>query len=142
MRVLFDTNVVLDVLLDRAPHAEPAAVLLAQVETGEITGYICATTVTTIHYLAGKASGTGQAKKHVGRLLSLMEVAPVNRPVLEGALASKISDYEDAVIVEAARQVDTQAIVTRNQKDFRASAVPVYTPAEMLKLLRLREEEE
>ena len=138
MRVLFDTNV----LLDRAPHAEPAAVLLAQVETGEITGYICATTVTTIHYLAGKASGTGQAKKHVGRLLSLMEVAPVNRPVLEGALASKISDYEDAVIVEAARQVDTQAIVTRNQKDFRASAVPVYTPAEMLKLLRLREEEE
>ncbi|MDY0088726.1 MAG: PIN domain-containing protein, partial [Coriobacteriia bacterium] len=53
--MLFDTNVVLDVLLDREPHAEVAARLLSLVDQGRLDGMVCATTVTTIHYLASKA---------------------------------------------------------------------------------------
>jgi len=140
MRVLFDTNIVLDLLLDRKPHAEAAADLFARVESGEMTGYIGATTVTTIHYLAAKAVGARRARTLVGRLLNLMEVAPVSRAVLESALESATADYEDAVLCEAARQVDAQAIVTRNRADFRKSPLPVYTPVEMLKLLQLRAE--
>jgi len=55
VKVLFDTNVLLDVLLNREPHAEPAARLLSLVDTGELEGVICATTVTTVHYLASRA---------------------------------------------------------------------------------------
>jgi predicted nucleic acid-binding protein len=51
MRVLFDTNVILDVLLERRPFSESASKLLSRVEKGEITGLVCATTITTIYYL-------------------------------------------------------------------------------------------
>jgi predicted nucleic acid-binding protein len=138
--VLFDTNVVLDLLLNRKPHSGPAAELFARVESGELSGYIGATTVTTIHYLAEKAVGARRARVLVSRLLNLVEVAPVSRAVLEAALETGISDHEDAVPCEAARQVDAQAIVTRNRPDFRNAPLPVHTPAEMIKLLRLKEE--
>ena len=62
MRVLFDTNVVLDLLLARQPHVETAAALVARVERGELTGCLCATTVTTIFYLASKAVGAEAAR--------------------------------------------------------------------------------
>jgi hypothetical protein len=65
------------------------------------------------------------------KLLNIFDVAPVNRHVLEGALAADFSDFEDAVIHEAACQVGVDAIVTRNQKDFKKSRLPVYSSEEM-----------
>jgi hypothetical protein len=91
--------------------------------------------VTTIHYLAAKVVGARRARAEVARLLSLFEIAPVNRGVLEGALQAGFSDFEDAVTHEAARQVDAQAIVTRNLRDFKRSAIPVYSPGDMLAVL-------
>jgi predicted nucleic acid-binding protein len=135
LRVLFDTNVVLDLLLDREPHSTHAAELFSRVECGEITGFVCATTITTIHYLASKANGIHSAKKGVQNLLTLFDIAPVNRSVLEGALVGKFHDYEDAVVHEAARQIDAKAIVTRNARDFKFSTIPVYSPDEMVKML-------
>ena len=67
MRILFDTNVILDVLLDREPFSTTAAKLFSKVETGEITGYVCATTITTIHYLARKVIGTGSAMEEINK---------------------------------------------------------------------------
>lgn len=132
MRILFDTNVVLDLLLDRQPFAEPAAALFARVERGEDSGYLCATTVTTIFYLASKTLGAGQARLHVKTLLELFEIAPVSRPVVEGALLAGFDDFEDAVLHEAARHADVQCIVTRNIKDFKRASLPVYMPDELL----------
>ena len=57
MKTLFDTNVILDVLLDREPFSDEASFLLSKVERAEIVGFICATTVTTIYYIASKALG-------------------------------------------------------------------------------------
>ena len=74
MSYLFDTNVILDVLLDRLPFAEPAAILLARAERGEIQGFACATTVTTVFYLARKAVGRELARGQVGDLLSILNV--------------------------------------------------------------------
>jgi predicted nucleic acid-binding protein len=136
MIILFDTDVVLDLLLDRQPFSGVAAELFSRVEKGSVTGYVCATTVTTVHYLAGKAVGAARAKRHIRDLLALLEVAPVNRPVIEGALHGKYHDFEDGVIAEAAHHVGATAIVTRNVRDFRVSVVPVYSPTEMVKMLR------
>ena len=63
MRILFDTNVVLDVLLDREPFSTEAASLFSKVEIGVLSGYICATTITTIYYLARKAVGSESARR-------------------------------------------------------------------------------
>ena len=132
---LIDTNVILDVLLDRLPFAEPAAILLARAERGEIQGFACATTVTTIFYLARKAVGRELARGQVGDLLSILNVAPVNRAVLERAAESEIDNFEDAVIVESARQVQARAILTRNERDFVKSPIPVYSPISLPALL-------
>jgi predicted nucleic acid-binding protein len=135
LKILFDTNVVLDLLLDRAPFAEASEQILSRVEAGELSGYLCATTVTTIHYLAARALGARRALAEVRKLLALFEIAPVNRPILESALESDFSDFEDSVLYEAARQVGADAIVTRNKPDFRQARLPVHSPEEMIRIL-------
>jgi len=135
LKILFDTNIVLDVLMDRLPYSDAAVELFSKVEDGTNMGYLCGTTVTTVYYLAAKTVGAARAREEIGKLLSLFEVAPVNRHVLEAALALEFNDFEDAVIHEAACHVGADAIVTRNRKDFKKSAIPVYSSEEMAKIL-------
>lgn len=139
MKVLFDTNVILDVLLQREPHVAASANLLSRAETGEVLCVLCATTVTTLYYLVAKAIGSARATAHLRDLLALCEVAPVQRPVLEKALDAGFGDFEDAVLHEAARQAATDAIVTRNAQHFKKSALPVFTPEELIQVLMARE---
>ena len=136
MKVLFDTNVVLDQLLERQPHVDSAEQLMSLVDAGCIEGLICSTTATTIHYLASKAVGAPAALDYVRTLLSIFDVACVDREVLRGALDLGFPDFEDAVIHEAAREAGAAAIVTRNGKDFARSELPVFSPAELLAAVR------
>lgn len=136
--MLRDTNVILDVLLARQPHAEASAAVLGVVEARVVTGLIGATTVTTIHYLVAKVLGARVARRHVETLLSLCEVAPVNEDVLRDALGLGFADYEDAVLHEAARRARASAIVTRDQDGFKRATLPVVAPTEFLATLRQR----
>ena len=136
MRVLLDTNVVLDVLLDRKEFVAESLAIVDLVERGAVTGLLCATTITTLAYLAGKTVGKQQATIQIRQLLSLFEIAPVTRAVLDGALASKAADFEDAVLAEAAHQAGAQAIITRNLRDFAHSPVRAHTPAQWLAMHR------
>lgn len=132
MKVLFDTNVVLDVLLDREPHIEVAAKLFALVDNGRLKGAISVTTVTTIYYIAAKSFGRRRAHSQVRELLTLFEVAPVDRGVLGRALDLDFTDFEDAVLHEAARNAGAAAIVTRDAADFANATVPILDPRELL----------
>ena len=134
--MIFDTNVVLEVLLDRDPFAGDAAHLFASAERGDLDAFLCATTITTIHYLASKALGSDQARVLVKKLLSLFEIAPVNRSVLESAEELGFTDFEDAVLHEAARHAGVQAIVTRDPKGFAQAVLPIYAPDLLLKALK------
>ncbi len=136
MIILFDTNVILDVMLDRLPFSEPASQLLSYVERGEVSGLICATTVTTIHYLATKVLGKKESHKKIQDLITLFGIASVNRVVIEDSVKSNFSDFEDSVIYHAALHAGAQSIVTRDQKGFELSAIPVYNPVDLLKLLK------
>ena len=135
MKFLIDTNIVLDLLLDRMPFADDAAQLFDQAERGNISAVLCGTTVTTIFYIAAKTVGARKAKQAVGGLLSLCEVAPVGRAVLEAAIASDFQDFEDAVLAAAGRIANVDAIVTRNAKDFRNAGVPIYDSPQTVKLI-------
>jgi predicted nucleic acid-binding protein len=130
LRVLFDTNVVLDLLLDREPFSLDAARCISKVESGEIEGWLCGTTVTTLHYLIGKSAGARKARESISLLLSLFEIAPVNKAVLDRALNLPFKDFEDAVLHEAASLVNVDVIVTRNNADFKHSTIQIRLPEE------------
>jgi predicted nucleic acid-binding protein len=132
VKVLFDTNVVLDHLLAREPYVDTAEQLLSLVDAGRIDGVICSTTATTIHYLASKAVGATAAIDYLRKLLAIFDVACFDREVLQGALDLGFSDFEDAVLHEAACKAGAAAIVTRSGKDFVRSTLPVFDPAELL----------
>jgi predicted nucleic acid-binding protein len=134
--VLFDTNVLLDVLLDRQPFAASAAELLSLAERGQLQGYVCATSITTVFYLAAKATDAGTARRLVEELMSIVEIAPVGRPTLEAALRSPMSDFEDAVIAEAAHATGCELLVSHDSKHFRRCPIPTQTPADALATLR------
>ena len=135
MKVLFDTNIILDLLLDRKPFSEHASYLMSKVERSEVNGYVCATTVTTIHYLLSKHLDKAKSKNSINSIMALFEVASVNRIVIENALNSKFIDFEDSVLHESARHAGAEYIITRNIKDFKNSKIPVYTPMEFLSML-------
>jgi predicted nucleic acid-binding protein len=135
MRILFDTNVILDALLTRAPHRLPAVALMDIVARKELDALLSATSITTIYYLAEKAVGASTARQRVSDLLSIFDIAPVTARVLTDALAQRFKDYEDAVLHEAARHAAATAIVTRNPKDFTAAKLTLYQPAELLRIL-------
>lgn len=132
MRVLFDTNVLLDVLLRREPEAEVAARLLSLADVGRIEGIIAATTVTTIFYLATKSLGSKAAKSALREVLAVFDVATVDRDVLSNAMDLEFGDFEDAVLHEAARKADATAIVTRDGRGFANASLPVFSPRELL----------
>ncbi len=136
MKILFDTNVILDVLLDREPFADMAAKLMSMVEKGKIKGFLGGTTITTIFYLASKIAGKKKAKSEINKLLTLFEIAPINQTVLKEAVNLQFTDFEDAVLHEAAKQSDVHGIVTRNIKDFKKASISIYTPDELHKMLK------
>lgn len=139
MRLLIDTNVILDVLLDRSPHVADSAKVLAAAEVGQVQGFMGATTVTTIYYLAAKQLGRTGADEAVNNLLKLLEVAPVTRSVLEDALELGFTDFEDAVLAAAGKAAGVEGIITRDPKGFMKASVPVLSPTELVAALLARE---
>ena len=137
MIALVDTNVVLDLLLPREAHLAPAQLVFAVSEKGRVRGLLCATTLTTIHYLTAKALGRAASLRALRHLLNVFDVASVTKAVIEDALANTaFSDFEDAVLHAAAKASQAQAIVTRNVKDFHGADLPVFTPSELIAALR------
>jgi len=122
MKVMVDTNVVLDLLLAREKFVDQAAQVFGMVERSEIDGCVCATTITTIDYLLNQTMSKSQSRKHLHRLVEIFEIASVNRSVIEEALSSKISDFEDAVLAHAGILAGVDVIITRNLKDFKKSS--------------------
>lgn len=131
MKVLFDTNIVLDVILAREPFWEVASQLTARVEQKDIEGFLGATTLTTVHYLVAKAEDRDRALTAIRRLLGLFQIARIDHSVLERAALSPIEDFEDAVLHEAAKAEALDAIVTRNRKDFRQATILILAPEEL-----------
>ncbi len=132
MRVILDTNVVLDVLLEREPFVQAAVAVFCLAEQSRIDAFLCATTITTIDYLLTQSLPTARARDALRKLISLFEIAAVNRPVIERALGSKIHDFEDAVLDEAGQMAGVDSIVTRNTKDFAGSGLKAFEPSEFL----------
>ena len=134
-RVLVDVNVVLDILLDRQPHAEASTAVWASVETGRLEGFLAAHAVTAIHYLIRKDLGSARAKRTLAMMLKVFHVAVVDGTVLSEALELPMADFEDAVSAAAARWAGCDLIVTLDPKGFRGSPIRHLTPEAAAALL-------
>jgi predicted nucleic acid-binding protein len=88
-QALIDTNVVLDVLLDRQPHVEGSAAVWAAIETGLSKGFLAAHAITAIHYLVRRELGSARTKRTVAAILRIFDVATVDAAVIEEALQTR-----------------------------------------------------
>lgn len=136
MNILFDTNIILDALLDRDPFGKNAVILLDAVEQSLLNGFICADSVTTIYYLIEKVKNKAFARQKIKLILELFEIAPINRAVLEGAIGLGFSDYEDAVVHQSAIGINADGIATRNTNDYKKSKIAVYSPSELISAIK------
>lgn len=133
MKVLVDTNIVLDFLLQREPFFQDAELLFAAIDNGKIVGYVTATTLTDIFYIARKHTGSTEvARQAIEEVLTAMCVCSVDRAILESALNSGFDDFEDAVQIFSAVAQNLDAIVTRDNKGFVSSPLPVLSILDLL----------
>ena|SRR4028118_1549831 len=130
MRVLIDTNVVLDFLQEREPFAENAARLFERIDAGEIEGFIAATTITNIYYIVRKAAGAIVAQDAITQVLTDLNICVVDRNVLEQAIALNFRDFEDAVQYVCGVVNSVDAIVTRDASGFVGVEIPVMSPGD------------
>jgi len=87
VKVLLDVNVLLDVLANREPFADDAALILSAIERQRIHGFVAAHSITTLYFLLNRATGRRKARKAVGDLLKLLQVVAVDHDRLLQALA-------------------------------------------------------
>ena len=136
MRVLVDTNIVQDALLEREPFVSDARALLEASRSQQIQGYVTATTLTNIFYIVRRQTrNLDRARQAISLTLALMEVCPVNRDILEAAFASNLRDFEDAVQLACAMASSLDAIITRNAQDFAGVTLPILSASELLESL-------
>ncbi|MFZ1027479.1 MAG: PIN domain-containing protein [Limnoraphis robusta] len=132
MKVLLDTNIILDQLLEREPFYIESNALFDEIRLKRVIGYVTATTLTDIFYIAKKQKGTRVAQQYIRDLLMTMQICPVNRKILEAAIASNSDDFEDAVQLACAVSEDLDAIVTRNMQGFSDASIDILTAGELL----------
>jgi len=135
MRVLLDTDVVLDVILAREPFAADSVQLFKLHDQQIIQGCVAAITPVNVFYFVRKFKSMGVARQAVDLLLDSFTVCPLTATVLRAAQALPISDYEDAVQHASGSAVGVEAIVTRNVDDYKNATLPIFTPKDFLRHL-------
>ena len=135
MHILFDINVVLDVLLKRKPWVTEAVAVWRANDEGQIVGYISASAMTDIFYIARRLAGLEIARTTIRTCLEAFEICTVDRQTLEQAETLPGNDFEDNLQIACASIVGIDAIVTRDKDGFKAATIPVWTPAELLSQL-------
>ena len=130
--ILLDTDVLVDVALDRLPHAGPASELLDRIEHGSQSAYIAWHSVSNLYYLVAPSHGGVSARDFIVELTRFVSVAPTDTEAIRYAAELPLTDFEDAMQVAAARACGARHIVTRNVRDYRRSPIRAVTPQEAL----------
>jgi predicted nucleic acid-binding protein len=134
MKLLLDTNIVVDILSKRGGYMDSLNVLKC-CEIKKAEGYISAITVTDVMYILRKHIEPGSVRDALLTLTSIVDVADVTKADIRGAFSCGIRDFEDAVQAMCASRTGADYIVTRNMKDFEGSPVKPILPGDMQALL-------
>jgi len=134
MKVLIDTNVALDILLNRRDFADSIAVI-ELAEKGDVVGYISASAITDIFYLSQKDIGKKSAKEALKRILRIFKPATVTDSNIYEALELDWSDFEDSVQYVVGESFAVDCIVTRNAQDYASGSIPAVTPEQFIQAI-------
>ena len=130
--ILLDTDVLIDVALDRHPHSGPSSELLDQIEQGVESAYIAWHSVSNLYYIVAPTRGGLNARDFIVELTRFVEVATTDTEAIRYAAGLPMGDFEDAMQVAAARACGARHIVTRNVRDYERSPIRAIDPQEAL----------
>ena len=135
MKLLIDTNVVLDVLLRREPFFRTAAEVLNLTQRDEVWEYVSASAITDIYYIANKQMKDCDAVRDLlKRLLMVVSVVAVSEREIQNALNLAWGDFEDSVQYSVALLNEMDGIVTRNPSDYQEANMRIWLPEQALEL--------
>ena len=136
MKLLIDTNIVLDVLLKREPFCTDAVKVLNLAGRSDIEEYVSASAITDIFYVAYRMiRDKAVVKSLINQLLKIVSVAGVSEKEIQKALALEWNDFEDSVQYSVAMLSQMDGIVTRNVNDYKKSEIPVWLPDQIVEKL-------
>ena len=129
MKILVDTNVVLDVLLQREPYYRDSFFILQLSDSRHIIGVLSAVSMTNVFFILRKAGkDTAEVYQGMDDISDIFNVAPITETTIAKALALRWKDFEDAVQYTTAKENSVEFIITRNKEDFNVSEIPCMTP--------------
>ncbi len=135
MKILIDTNVIVDVALEREPYLVDSEQVLLFVEQDEVEGYISASTFSDLYYIIRRQKSREWTFDFLSRLLTYCEIATVNEAAIRMALTANFRDLEDAIQYATAMVNELEAIVTRNPQDFPVTTPRIMTPNQLIQEL-------
>jgi len=134
--LLVDTNILLDLLVDRKPFSEPAAELFEKGAEKYVKLYASVLSVSNIYHFVRESKSHGKTIELLKDLFEFIELLPVNDLIVQQAMNSAFKDYDNAILnFTALSKSGIEAIITRNEKDFKNSDVPVYNATAILAML-------
>ena len=134
MKILIDTNVLLDSLLEREPFIANATQVFDLIEKQKHIAYLTATSITDIYYLSKKQlDSSSSALDLIKKIIAVFEIASIDKNVIKKAAELDFKDFEDAVQYQSAKNENIDIIITRNQKDFKKSSIKILSPVQFLK---------
>ena len=133
--ILIDTDVLIDLALDRDPHAGPASELFDYLEIRRRRAFVAWHSLSNFYYLVAPIRGSQSAREFLVDLTRIVTVAPSDTDALRFAAQLPMNDFEDALQVAAARACGASFIATRNTSDYRHSPIPALSPKDVLEEL-------
>ncbi|GAP72448.1 hypothetical protein SAMD00024442_32_10 [Candidatus Symbiothrix dinenymphae] len=127
MKVLLDTNVVIDWLIDRMPFAEASTAAL-KIAANNGVAYVSASAITDVYYIVRKLDGVDAARMSINRILDILKIAAIDEYDIIAARYSLFADFEDAVQFTCAKKLGADYIITRDTADFELSTIPAISP--------------
>lgn len=137
MKVLIDTNIIMDVALQRQPFFAASNQLFSLVQHQQFEGYVSASTFGDLYYLIRKEQGRDLALDFLRRLATICRIANVNEAAISMALTANFRDFEDAIQYSTAIINQLDAIVTRNPQDFTNVSLRILTPTQLIQELEI-----
>jgi len=136
MRILFDTNIILDFIIKREPFSDNANALIELCDTGVIEGCIAAHTIPDVFYILRKQLTVSERKNILLSLCEVMSIVGLDSLILLSALKNEdFTDFEDCLQNECAMKFNADYIVTRDPIGFLNAKIPIINPVDLLKLL-------
>lgn len=135
IKVLIDTNIILDIGLRREDFFEDASKIFEKIDEQLIEGYITANSFTDIYYIVCKQKGDKKARSFLKDLYQVIDILGVDRDIILEALISEMKDFEDAIQSLTAWHNEIDLIITRNTKDFKRSKLKTMNPKDFLAYL-------